>query len=105
MVDRRLQANLTTTGSNSSAPPPPPPAGQPPPPAAPGEILDNTINGFTTGTLATSGNLAPFQGYGFGSAPPAGYPPLALTDKVMKELDRNICKIPTSEFIRNPHLS
>ena len=82
-------ANLTPTGANSSAPPPPPPAGQPLPPPAAAETLDTTINEFTAGTLATSGHLAPFKGYGFGSAPPAGFPPLALTDAVMKELDRN----------------
>ena len=89
IFSQNIFANLSTTGSNSSAPPPPPPAGQPPPPPSPAETLDNVINGHTTGTLATSGSLAPFKGYGFGSAPPPGFPPLALTDKVVEEFDRN----------------
>jgi len=86
---QNIFANLTTTGSNNSAPPPPPPAGQPPPPPSPAETIDTVTNGFTKGTLATSGHLAPFTGYGFENGSPPGYPPLKLTNKVMKELDRN----------------
>jgi hypothetical protein len=86
---QNIFANLSTTGSNNSAPPPPPPAGQPPPPPSPAETIDTVINGFTTGTLATSGHLSPFAGYGFENGPPEGFPPLKLTDKVMRELDRN----------------
>jgi hypothetical protein len=57
--------------------------------AAPGVKLDTTINSMTAGTLAHSGNLAPWKQFGFEKGPPPGWPPLALTDPVVRELDYN----------------
>jgi len=51
--------------------------------------LAYSINGFTKGTLATSGNLKPFSNYGFQNAAPPGWPELSLDDKVIKEFDYN----------------
>ena len=63
--------------------------------AAPAVQLDTSINGMTEGTLATSGSLAPWKQFGFEKGPPSGHtppwPPLALTDPVVKELDYNTC--------------
>jgi hypothetical protein len=81
-------ANLTTT-SNAGPPPPPPPAGQPPPPPAPAQTLDTTTNGYTAGTLATSGSLKPFAAYHFEKGNPPDFPELKLSDKVMLLFDRN----------------
>ena len=91
-------ANLSAVASRH-APAPPPPAGQPPPPPSPPHVLDNVINHNTVSTLADSGKLAPWRGakslnkvsYGFENAAQLGYgfPPLHLSDPVVKSFDNN----------------
>lgn len=68
---RNVFANITTTS------------------AADGKLAYGT-NTLTQGTLATSGSLAPFSNYGFAKGAPPGWPALNLTDKVIKEFDRNV---------------
>ena len=57
--------------------------------AAPGVVLDTSINSMTASTLAHSGSLAPWKQYAFDQGPLSGWPPLSLDDPVIKELDFN----------------
>ena len=67
---RNIHAHLTSTNASSL------------------QMLTN--NGFESATLLNStGPKTTWKGYGFENGPPFGYPPLALTDKVIKEFDSN----------------
>lgn len=57
--------------------------------SAPGGSLQYGVNGFTSATLADSGNLKPFTNYGFEKGSPPGWPALHLNDSVVREFDRN----------------
>ena len=57
--------------------------------ASHGTKLDISTAAYTFATLAGSGKLAPFAAYSFERGPPAGWPPLELSDPVLRQFDHN----------------